>query len=361
MSSINGVTGMSIAGAVVTWIAMAELLQDIQKTYRKPMFISYAIRCSYTLCLLALAPRVLKSGRNVKSEPLDESMPLNEKQKQKGDSKEVSEDTPQPSLIVPEISPRFPRPVLMKLIGWMVALAWMSMFGAYCWYMSLNYTTVPVNTIVYQLNCVFVFIINVCFGERLSWEKLGAVLICTAGTAIVVMSKGGRASSSASNTSGGIALVLSSTVTYAIYEWSYERFAAAIYARGVQKHPMSDPFVFLGLLGAASAITCWPLLIILDRSGIEQFELPPDWHTAGVIVENGLLDTGFNGFLVLGIAHSSALVMAAGTQFVVPLSYVVDASMHNFKPNAGSMGGAVVLVAGFLLLTKLRAEGRGWQ
>ena len=101
------------------------------------------------------------------------------------------------------------------------------------------------------------------------------------------------------------------------------------------------------------------MLIVLDRTGVEPFELPPNAAIRDVIIENGVLDTAFNAFLVLGIAHSSALVMAAGTQFVVPVSYVADAWVHGFRPSAGSMGGAAVLVAGFLLLTKLRAAEHG--
>ena len=38
---------------------MAELLQDVQKTYPKPAFIAYFIRCAYSLCLLIFVPDIV--------------------------------------------------------------------------------------------------------------------------------------------------------------------------------------------------------------------------------------------------------------------------------------------------------------
>ena len=56
---------------------------------------------------------------------------------------------------------------------------------------SLNGTTVPTNTALYQLNCVFVFLLSVCLlGEGFTVPKTSAVLICFTGTALVVYSGG---------------------------------------------------------------------------------------------------------------------------------------------------------------------------
>jgi hypothetical protein len=47
------------------------------------------------------------------------------------------------------------------------------------------------------------------------------------------------------------------------------------------------------------------LLFIVDATGVEPFEMPPDLHTWIAIFTNAVLDTVFNALLVLGISNSS--------------------------------------------------------
>jgi hypothetical protein len=51
--------------------------------------------------------------------------------------------------------------------------------------------------------------------------------------------------------------------------------------------------------------------------------------------------------------------MSAGCQFVVPVGCVVDYYTNNYKITPGVVGGALLLVAGYIALTVQRSEDSG--
>lgn len=132
-------------------------ISDVQKTYPKPGFIAYIIRCSYILCLLAFFPGVLaKSARLIGrgcSSPSAQSRTLL-----------PTPETPHQATDM-QATNAFKLRMLLNL----GALSLLCLVGGYLWYMSLSYTSIPANTVIYQLNCVVVFLLSWCFlGERMT-------------------------------------------------------------------------------------------------------------------------------------------------------------------------------------------------
>jgi drug/metabolite transporter (DMT)-like permease len=193
--------------AVATWVAMSELLQGVQKQYSKPFFLAWLIRCSYMLCGLMLIP--LQAQR-------------------------PPED--------PGIMDRL-RCIATKVRvkSWWIAsgVSWMAYAAGITYYWSLQGTSVPTNTALFQLNCVFVFLISiVALGERLTWKKSGAVLLCCAGTASVILSSAsGPSAAGTKDTTVGVLATLLATFTYAVFECSYELFTDFLYQNGLRPDP----------------------------------------------------------------------------------------------------------------------------
>ena len=177
-------TIVCIVGCIASWVAMSELLQDVQKAYPKPIFISWVIRCGYVLSALLVLPHWCDIRQRLG---------------------------------------RIPGRVRVKACGLMLALAWFSFFGGVAYYRSLDGTTVPTNTALFQLNCVCVFAICVCFlGERPTPPKVCAVLVCFGGTALVVWTGQTSGANKGEDTPEGVAYTLIATLIYAVYECSYE-------------------------------------------------------------------------------------------------------------------------------------------
>jgi drug/metabolite transporter (DMT)-like permease len=222
--------------------------------------------------------------------------------------------------------PAFARTTMCRMCGLTLA----SVVAGYWWYKSLTETDVPTNTIIYQLNVSFVLVVSVCFlGEKLTRGKVCAVAACFVGTAAAVLGSSDKPTvtnththdKSVQNTPLGLLLVLGSTIVYAVYECSYDIFMESLHQRGLENRPCLHPFLFLGLLGLVTVLTCWPALLLFHLTGEEVFELPPDAQTWHAILLNGVLDAGFNMFLILGISNSSPLVISAGRcvlLFVLP-------------------------------------------
>jgi drug/metabolite transporter (DMT)-like permease len=315
-------TVVSILGATLTWIAQSELVQDVQKQYRKPLFIAYIIRGSTLVCACLLIPHALL--RKADAGPIQRVLGI-------------------------------PREIRWKLGLMFAGLSALCYICGLAYYVSLNGTTVPTNTALYQLNCVFVFLIAVCaLGERSNCAKAGAVLTCTLGTALVVWS-GRTGANHGKDTVEGILMTLVATITYALYACAYEMFGRFMERNGVKSNPKTDPALFLFFIGVCTYVTLWPALVAAHYTGLETFELPPTTDIWIGILQNAVLEAMFNAFLVVGIASSSAVLMSAGTQLSVPVAYVADVIRNGYKITTMAVVGALLLSAGFIALEFYRS------
>jgi drug/metabolite transporter (DMT)-like permease len=108
-------------------------------------------------------------------------------------------------------------------------------------------------------------------------------------------------------------------------------------------------FMMLGLAGVMTALCVWPVLLILDASGVEPFlwPSPAKWR---LLLINASLDTIFNLCMLAGILASSPLVVSVGSMMVVPTSIIVDYILHGTVLHALAIVGVVLVVLGFVIL-----------
>jgi multidrug transporter EmrE-like cation transporter len=187
----------------------------------------------------------------------------------------------------------------------------------YTWYLSLSRTFVSVNTAIYNSSCVFVFVFSVAvLKEKVSVLKIVAVVCCLGGVTMLCVD--GITNSSGHDNKGdvwGYALVIASTILYSLYEVLFKRWGSYKEAEPtlviaaersltddhhhhhhhhhhheeeVQDLAPADgggqlwkrlrvvehTMLFIGLLGVWTLLLAWPGIIIVDKAGIESFELP---------------------------------------------------------------------------------------
>ena len=106
--------------------------------------------------------------------------------------------------------------------------------------------------------------------------------------------------------------------------------------------------LFLSLLGFFTAVTMWPIVLILHFLQVELLQDIP-WS---YVIGQALLGVCFNFCINFGIAYTYPLFISLGTVLGVPLNAVVDAVFRqvyllNWKLTA------TVLILGSFLLTLL--------
>lgn len=108
-------------------------------------------------------------------------------------------------------------------------------------------------------------------------------------------------------------------------------------------------FLVLGLIGAWSILTLWPLFFLLDATGLEPFRLPSR-GVLEILLGNVALDSAYNSLLLFGIALAGPLPMSVGCMLVVPASIVADYFLHHTLLTPMAVCGVILIVAGFVLL-----------
>lgn len=280
----------------------------------------------------------------------------------------------------------------------------------YTWYLSLSRTFVSVNTAIYNSSCVFVFVFSVAvLKEKVSLLKIVAVVCCLGGVVMLCVDglssddkstkkKGGG--DDAKNDVWGYVLVIVSTMLYSLYEVLFKRWGSyketqptlVVAERSSINYDEHDrdnyhdhdhddqhyheeeeeagasgkssgreqmwkrlkvvehTMLFIGLLGVWTILLAWPGIIIVDKTGIESFELPHGKSLQGILITMGL-DALFNCLLILGIVISSPLFISVGSLLTIPASVVSDWLLHGTVLPILSYMGMLAIVVGFLLLT----------
>ena len=89
-------------------------------------------------------------------------------------------------------------------------------------------------------------------------------------------------------------------------------------------------FAMLGLMGLATAILQWPMILILNSTGEEVFVAPSFACGPGEpcifekLLSNCGLDALYNVLLVFGISITSPVFISVGTMLVAPITVIVD-------------------------------------
>eukprot|EP00300_Choanocystis_sp_HF-7_P041059 c7679_g1_i1.p1 GENE.c7679_g1_i1~~c7679_g1_i1.p1 ORF type:complete len:329 (-),score=77.48 c7679_g1_i1:81-1067(-) len=303
---------------IATWVAMSELLSDLQKTYHKPCLLVFLVHAGYIM-ILPFWPLLLRLRRR-SAEPSDHY-----------------------ALMVMEPNqPTRDR----KFIIYCFFLTFVVFVGTYAWYLSLPITIPSANNAIFQSCCAFVFLLSIpLLKERITVMKSVAVIVSMGGVVLVTIFHD-AGDNHKSDKVVGYALVLVSTFIYALYEITAKKYGPKSTSKYDQ---VIDACALVGMLGFFSLVFTWPAVVVVHYAGVERFEMPNRKQTETIIL-NMFLDTLFNFFLIFGIALTSPLFISVGTMLVIPVTLVVDILAHHVKLPVGAAIGGLCIVAAFFFL-----------
>ncbi|XP_064384579.1 uncharacterized protein LOC135333537 isoform X2 [Halichondria panicea] len=329
---------LCIAGAVATWVAMAEVLQTLNKEYKSTFFMSYFVRSSYSVLYVGWA--------------LWRYFPYCTSNSYSCNRAEDGALTNFRSLGI-----------------WSGLIAAVGLVSGYTWYLSLSRTNVPANTAIFQCAAAVVFIISVpLLKERVTVLKILCVLVSIGGVFIVAFFSTDKNNCSPANnitnsstgsglyeddpcepkqetsTPLGYVFLVVAVITYALYETFYKKFAT----KKDDSIPSINGIRVLGYIGIHTLLWMWPPILIFHYTGFELFHFPPTMKLFGLLVVNALMDIVFNGCLLVAIALSSPLYASVGTITAIPTSVVVDLIIHHFLPSWQAFVGIVLILTGFI-------------
>ena len=166
-------------------------------------------------------------------------------------------------------------------LGLEFCLLWFT--ANFCVAKALEYTTVATCTILASTSGLWTLLIGATFEvEAFTLRKLLAVLLSIVGIALVSSadlsgngSSGLSSRKSFSENLAGELLALSSAVMYGIYTILIKKRAGSV---------NTDILLFFGFVGTLNTILLWPGFLVLDKSGLEEFELPPSGRVWSIIL-----------------------------------------------------------------------------
>jgi len=237
-------------------------------------------------------------------------------------------------------------------------------FGAgYTWYLSLQHTTISLNTTVYNANVAVVFVLSVfLLKEHVSLIKVVAVLFCGGGVVLEAFAPTPSDEDQGESDVIGVLMVLLSMFLFSIYEVVFKKLEGGkeedvttnvsnVEPQNPATVAASDALIILSLIGLWNCVLVPILIIIWNFGGWETFELPPSATVWGQIIANGALDGMYNCALLVGITVSSPLFMSMGCLLSIPISILIDVLRKQFIVSGFSIGGSLCIVIGFVLLS----------
>ena len=118
---------------------------------------------------------------------------------------------------------------------------------------------------------------------------------------------------------------------------------------GAKASKLEESVLFIGFSGIINLLIGWPILLILDATGVETYE--PMGNFGGQIMLNGFIDTVFNAAFIWGVSLTSPLFMSTGTIMIIPVGIVVDILLGKGSLTFVALCGVFLIVAGFLTLS----------
>lgn len=301
------------------WVAAAELSQYIYQgkdtKYDKPLALSYI---SQTACTLYLVGFLLPSWRAT----------------WEGGHRHPHSDHHQ-STSGPAI--RFPMLYVFNL-ALLLTPCWVA--SSWTYNTGLKLTSVASSSIICAITPLFALFIAVAAGvERFSLSKLCAACVCIAGVFVIVRIDGHDPTDGLNPILGDFFSICSAI--------AYASFTVLLKKRAGPNGALNMPML-LGFIGLIVLLSEWPVIIIFDKAGFEQFQLPSP-RIFGLLLGNAIIGSVLPTLLyALVIVLTTPLIAALSISLMVPMSIFWDLMAGKKKFSYPYFAGAVLVILGFV-------------
>jgi len=294
--------------AVIVWVTMSEIIPFLDSEWQHGFFIRFFVNLFYSQFLIIwyiakyYFTKMNKNlNKNQVRETIDYSTNIN-----------------------------------ANIFGKAILVNFILILGGYAWYISLSYTEASINNTIYQSNVAMVYILSVIFtNTKLTFRKSISVICSISG--VILISFMNESSKEENKT----------TSLYAIYQVTFGYITKKYFNPNSLK---LDTILFTGLLGVSTFLTCWPIFIVFNITGIETFELPPNKKDWLAVIITTLIDQLFQISLFIGVSLTNPVFMSMGILFAIPLSVLTDILFHGLKLTLFDIIGGCLIIFGFILM-----------
>ena len=216
------------------------------------------------------------------------------------------------------------------------------------WIASLSLTSVSINTAIYNVNPLLVYVFSIpLLHEPVSLTKAVAVLGALAATSIVARGTNYESASEGDRAQLGALIVFASAAIYSLKEVLFKRAFASV---SVSLTPFTDSLLVVAIIGLASVVSLVPISMLLHYTGIETFAIPPP-ELAKAYAMVAILMGVYQACSLAAIALTSPTFVAMGSMFTVPASMLYDYAVRGYVVPPLSRVGILGIVLAFALLT----------
>eukprot|EP00945_MAST-04E_sp_MAST-4E-sp1_P006657 g6657.t1 len=360
---------------VLIWTFSSYLVKSVYTKFKGPFFLTYFANSLFALYLPVVAVRrKFFMGRNALSAVLGADGnpavystliedPISPPPRSSSDGDETT-----PSAVRPNSPTRTEGPgnsptwdeVFRSMKNEQIFRA--SLFVCPLWFLanflyneSLLLTSVSSSTVLSSMSCVFTALFAWKVGsEKLAWHTIVAVFMTIGGTAMVVLSdsKNGEEAPGDAQPSSffGDLIALLGAIFYGCY-------TVAIHNK-VKSESFDDLALFLGYLGLIGSVCLLPIVLILNSTEVEPLSDLP-LSAVFMIAFKGIFDNVLSDLLwAKAVLLTSPTVSTIGINMTNPLSIIID-WMRGSAPSFVRLTGAIVMVAGFFLVSKTSEAQEG--
>ena len=212
----------------------------------------------------------------------------------------------------------------------------------YLFNISLGLTSVASNTILSTTSGLLTLILSIfLLKESPDIVKFAAAALSLGGVACIALSD----ENSGEDTLIGDILALGGAAAYAVYSVLLKKLANDV-----------DMVLFFGFVGLINIVMFLPGFLIVNYSGLEPFEWPDPLALLCLIL-NAFFGTFVSDMLwALSVKCLNPALCTVGLSLTIPLSLVIDAVLYGMTFAVGYLMGALLVVAGFVVMSMFEKE-----
>jgi solute carrier family 35 protein F5 len=189
-------------------------------------------------------------------------------------------------------------------------------FNSYC----LKFTSVASATILSSTSSMFTLIIGTLLRiERFSLTKLFSVLVSLMGIILISTTDLSPSSSAEDLPTRSPFQVLLGDAMALLSALAYATYITLLKVRAGDESRVNMQ-LFFGFVGLFNLIFLWPGLLILHRTGIEPFEMPPERRVWEILLLNASITLTSDFCWAYAMLLTTPLVVTVGLSLTIPLA-----------------------------------------
>jgi len=195
-------------------------------------------------------------------------------------------------------------------------------------------------------------------GEKFNFKKLVAIAVNLLGIGLILMALFSSKQKAGPNPPLGDWLTVSSAFFCGLYDIAYKMLTCKEEVKYGPHSPKAQLGLYrsfvrttlcLGGLGV-SFMAMTPILVVMDYTGWEKFELPRGFEETAPLLLNAAIMPMYDFSFALSLQLNPAILVGFATALVMPLSFVCDYFRHGMPIPWSGLFGAVIVVYGLKLM-----------